>query len=373
MFSLPPFQDIKTRVLGATAADVEHALSVERPSISDLAALLSPAADEYLPAMARRSADITHQRFGSVMQLYAPLYLSNYCKNRCAYCGFSVDNAIDRRVLTLDEAEQEATILQDRGFNHVLLVSGEAPGVLGVDSLEELAVRLRDRFAAIAIEVQPLATEDYARLFTAGITAVAIYQETYDQNIYDQVHLSGPKKDFAQRLEAPARVAAAGMREVGIGVLLGLSDWRAEGVALGAHLAWLRKKYWQTACTVSFPRLRPAEGDFAPLVHVSERNLSQLIFALRIFDPDVGLVVSTREEARYRDGMIGLGPTRYSAGSCTVPGGYAHPEYSGEQFAIGDHRSLDEICETLRKNGYDPVRKDWDATFQRAVAARQAA
>jgi len=255
-------------------------------------------------------------------------------------------------------------ILHQRGFNHILLVSGEAPAKLGVDYLEKLALRLRDRFAAISIEVQPLSTVEYARLFAAGITSVAIYQETYDRDIYKKVHISGQKCDFDYRLETPARAAAGGMREVGIGALLGLSDWRAEGLALGLHLAWLRKNFWRTGLTVSFPRLRPAAGEFQPLAAVTERDLSHLIFGLRIFDPDVGIILSTREEARYRNGMVGLGPTRYSAGSCTAPGGYSNPDLAGEQFAIGDHRTIDEVCAAIRQKGFDPVRKDWDAGFQ---------
>ncbi|OGQ94775.1 MAG: thiamine biosynthesis protein ThiH [Deltaproteobacteria bacterium RIFOXYD12_FULL_57_12] len=364
MFQPPSFSVLQEHLNAPTAADIERVLRSPHLEAADLAALLSPAADAFLSAMARRSAALTSQRFGRVTQLYAPLYLSNLCVNRCSYCGFAADNRISRRVLTIDEAIAEAAILQERGFNHILLVSGEAPKALGVDYLEALALRLRDRFAAISIEVQPLETDEYARLFAAGITGVAIYQETYDRTTYQQVHLAGKKCDFDFRLATPARAAAGGMREVGIGVLLGLADWRAEGLALGLHLAWLRRQFWRTALTVSFPRLRPAAGDFQPLVAVTERDLAHLIFALRIFDPDVGVVLSTREEPRFRDGMIGLGPTRYSAGSCTVPGGYAHPELDGEQFAVGDHRSLQEVCAAIRQKGYDPVRKDWDSGFQ---------
>lgn len=338
----------------------------EGVSIKDFVALLSPAADPFLEAMAERSAEITARRFGRTTQIYAPLYLSSFCSNRCLYCGFSADNRIARRLLTLEEAEQEAMILHARGFNHILLVSGEAPARLGVEYLEKLAMRLRDKFAAISIEVQPLATEEYGRLFRAGITGVAVYQETYDEPTYEKVHPGGRKRDFAFRLASPARAAAGNMREIGIGSLLGLADWRAEGVALGLHLTWLRKNFWRTAFTVSFPRLRPAAGDFEPLTTVSERNLSQLIFGLRLLDPDVGLLLSTREEARYRNGMIGLGPTRYSAGSCTAPGGYSDPATDGEQFTVGDHRSIDEVCQAIRQRGFDPVRKDWDAGFQLA-------
>ena len=364
MFNPPAFENLQQLIYSRTAEDVHRALSVSQPDSNDLAALLSPAAEPYLAEIGARSAEITAQRFGRTTQIYAPLYLSNICTNRCSYCGFSAENKIERRLLSLEEAEQEAKILHHRGFNHILLVSGEAPKVLGGEYLEALARRLRDAFAAITIEVQPLSTEEYGRLFAAGITGVAIYQETYDRRVYDAVHLAGRKRDFDYRLASPARVAAANMREVGIGVLLGLADWRVEGLALGLHLDWLRHQYWRTNLTVSFPRLRPAAGDFTPLVEVGERNLTQLIFAMRIFDEDAGIVLSTREDPRYRDGMVGLGPTRYSAGSCTTPGGYADPHLGGEQFAVGDHRSIGEVCAAIRQKGFDPVRKDWDAVFQ---------
>jgi len=365
LFTLADFQTLAQTVQSPTSRDVEQALAARNPDIHDLAALISPAAESFLPEMARRSALITAQRFGRTTQLYAPIYLSNFCTNRCAYCGFAANNRIARRVLSFDEAEAEAEILHSRGFQHILLVSGEAENVVGVEYLETIALRLRDKFAAVSIEVQPLSTTDYARLFRAGITAVAVYQETYDPELYQQVHLSGKKTDYHYRLETPARAAAAGMREVGIGALLGLHDWRAEGLAIGLHLAWLRKNFWSTAFTVSFPRLRPAAGAFEPLVVVSEKNLSQLIFALRIFDPDVGLYLSTREEARYRDGMLGLGPTRYSAGSCTAPGGYSNPEVTdGQQFSVGDERTVEEVTQAIIAKGFDPVSKDWDSAFQ---------
>jgi len=364
MITIPPFSQLKKKIESCTEEDVARSLRSVHPDIDDLAALLSPAADNYLEAMAARSAAITAMRFGRTTQIYAPLYVSSFCTNRCSYCGFSADNKIERRLLTLGEAEAEAMILHRRGFNHILLVSGEAPAKLGVDYLEKLTLRLRDRFASISIEVQPLSTKEYARLFAAGVASVAIYQETYDRNIYKEVHLSGRKCDYDFRLDTPARAAAGGMREVGIGALLGLADWRLEGLALGVHLAWLRKNFWRTALTVSFPRLRPAAGEFHPLHEVNERDLSHLIFALRIFDHDVGIILSTREEARYRNGMLGLGPTRYSAGSCTAPGGYSDPDRAGEQFSVGDHRTIDEVCVAIRQKGFDPVRKDWDTGFQ---------
>jgi 2-iminoacetate synthase len=363
-FKTADFRELGELVYRCDAADVDKALHKERLSIRDLAALISPAATQRLPDLAARAAAITALRFGRTIQIYTPLYLSSFCSNNCRYCGFSVENKIERRVLSLDEAGREALLLAARGFGHLLLVAGEAPAKMGVDYLEMLAARLRSRFASISIEIQPLSEEDYRRLFKAGITSVAVYQETYDRDVYKKVHLAGPKADMANRLATPARAAGAGMREVGLGALLGLSDWRLEGVSLGMHLAWLRHHYWQTALTVSFPRLRPAAGDFAPMVEVSESDLAQLLFALRIFDHDVGLLISTREEARFRNGMIGLGPTRYSAGSCTAPGGYSNPDQQGEQFAIDDQRTIDEVCRDIRARGFDPVRKDWDAVFQ---------
>ncbi len=364
MFQSPDFPTLSSEIIASTATDVQRALERTRLQLHDLAALLSPAAEPYLQQMAAKSADITLKRFGKTTQLYAPIYLSNYCTNRCVYCGFSADNLIKRKCLTLEEAEKEAGILLDRGFQHILLVSGEAESAVDVEYMEAVALRLRNKFAAVSIEIQPMSTEHYRRLFEAGITAVAVYQETYDRDLYKHVHPSGKKSDYDYRLEAPARVAQAGMREVGIGALLGLADWRAEGLAIGHHLNWLRREFWSTAFTVSFPRMRPAAGEFEPLQLVSERNLSQLIFALRLFDQDVGLIVSTRAEERYRDGMLGLGPTRYSAGSCTAPGGYSESDYEGEQFSVGDHRSLDEVCTMIRNKGFDPVCKDWDREFQ---------
>ncbi len=359
------FARLRRLPAGCTAREVERALAAAgRLDIRDLAALLSPAADPFLPEMARRSAALTEQRFGRTVQIYAPLYIHNFCVNRCAYCGFSAANRVERRLLSPAEVAAEAEVLRARGIRHLLLVAGEAPARMDADRLAAVVRLLRPRFASISIEVQPLAEEEYRRLFAAGVTGVTIYQETYDPEVYARVHEAGAKRDYAGRLAVPSRAAAAGMREVGIGALLGLADWRAEGMALGAHLAFLRKRFWRTSFTVSFPRLRPAAGGFAPLSPVGERDLAHLIFALRLFDPDVGLVLSTREEARFRDGMIGLGPTRYSAGSCTAPGGYGRPADAGEQFAIGDQRSVDEVCRAILDRGFDPVRKDWDQTFQ---------
>lgn len=241
MIHIPPFSELSSTIHSATSRDVEAALTSSKCNINHYSALISPAAEPYLSQMAARSKQITLERFGKTTQLYGPIYLSNYCTNRCLYCGFSADNRIARRCLSIDEAVQEADILLERGFQHILLVSGESEKILGVDYLEEIALRLRDSFASISIEVQPLSIDEYRRLFQAGITGVAVYQETYDRSLYDKLHPAGKKKDYDYRLDTPNRVGGAGMREIGIGALLGLSDWRCEGLALGLHLSWLRK------------------------------------------------------------------------------------------------------------------------------------
>lgn len=364
MLELPLYDKVLSQVQNSTAEDVEAILKKGACSAEELPILLSQAAAEYLPQMAALSQQISLQRFGKTLQIYAPLYVSNYCSNNCVYCGFSAKNTIKRKCLSTDEVLAEANILYERGFRHILLVTGEADKKVGEPELSLIAQELRTKFSSVSIEVQPFSTENYAKLFEAGITAVAVYQETYDRELYAKLHLSGKKSDYDYRLATPDRACSAGMREVGIGALLGLGNWRFEGACIGTHLAYLRKKYWRTNFTVSFPRLRPASGGYEPEQPISTKELTQLIFALRIMDPDVGLLVSTREEEAYRDGMIGLGPTRYSAGSSTTPGGYGTPDAAGEQWDVGDHRPVEEVVRVVRAKGFDPVYKDWDSTFQ---------
>ncbi len=361
----PPSQDtLEQTIHSATSNDVERILKRRSCTAKELPVLLSTAAEKYLPQMAEIASNLTLQRFGKTIQLYTPLYISNYCSNNCVYCGFAAKNKITRKCLTPEEIEQEALILHNRGFQHLLLVTGEAEKKVSAQDLADITDNLKEQFASVSIEVQPFETEDYQLLFEAGVTSVAVYQETYQRKLYDTLHLSGKKKDYDFRLATPERACKAGMREVGIGALLGLADWRIDGATLGYHLEWLRRHYWRTNFTVSFPRLRPATGGFEPLHPVTTRQLSQLIFALRILDPDVGLIISTREEQEYRDGMVGLGPTRYSAGSSTTPGGYSKPDAAGEQWNVGDQRSLKEVVNMLKQKGFDPVYKNWDSTFQ---------
>ncbi len=350
-----------------TAADVEAALA-SRPgsySLDKLAALVSPAAEAYLEPMARAAHQLTIQRFGRTIRLYAPVYLSSYCVNRCRYCGFNTDNDFTRARLSIDEALAEAEILASEGFRDILLVSSEDKRFIGADYLEELATALRKRFSFIGVEIYQMDVADYRRLFEAGVEGVTLYQETYDRDAYAHYHLGGPKADYDQRLAGPDDMGAAGMREIGLGVLLGLADWRIETLALGEHARHLIQRYWRSHVSFSFPRLRAACGVSAETFPhlLTDKNLVQMMLALRLCFSDAGLVISTREPADLRDRLIELGVTRMSAGSRTNPGGYSESDKNTEQFTVHDQRSPAEVGAMLREHGFDLVWKDWDCAF----------
>ncbi len=358
------FSAIATRVRSATPAEVLRALGSTpgRLSLDDLAALLSPAAAPHLEEMARRAHQLTVERFGRTMQLYAPLYLTNVCANVCTYCGFSAQNAIRRKALNDAEILAEARALKALGFDHVLLVTGESAR-FGRDYLAQALRLLRPHFSHLSIEVQPLAEADYASLTADGLGAVLVYQETYDPAAYARHHLSGPKADMAFRLATPDRLGRAGVKKIGLGALYGLSDWRAEAWMLGLHLNYLERSYWRTRYSLSFPRLRPHEGHDIAVTPFDERDLVQAVCAFRLFSPEVELSLSTRERPAFRDQAFKLGFTTMSAGSRTNPGGYASAPDSLEQFEISDDRSPAEVAAFLRTQGYEPVWKDWDSAY----------
>ncbi len=363
-----PAERIRRLMDASTAADVETALrGAFRTPERALAALLSPAAEPHLEALARRGAAITRQRFGRVMQFYAPLYVSNVCVNSCVYCGFNCRNRIARKRLTVAEAVAEAEYLAREGFRHLLLVAGEDPHGVPVAYFEELAGRLRGRFASIGIEIYPLPEADYARLVKAGVDLLTIYQETYDRGLYAELHPAGPKRDFDNRLAAVEAGARAGMAFLGVGALQGLNDWRVENFHAGLHALWLQRRFWRASLSLSFPRIRPAAGAFQPRSLVDDRALVQILCALRIVLPDAALVLSTREPAALRDRLALLGITRMSAGSRTNPGGYTADAESAEgQFSVADERGLAEMRQVLAGLGFDPVCKDWDAAYHAA-------
>ena len=350
----------RRRVDEATPEQVDRLVATGRGRAADLPVLLSAAAAERLEDLAGAASRLTLQRFGRAVRLFAPLYLSNECVSVCTYCGFSAGNEIARRTLTVDEAVTEATALVERGFRHILLVAGEHARIVSKGYLEEVVAALAPLVPQLSVEVQVWDEATYARLVRAGCDGLIVYQETYDDDTYGEVHRLGKKRNAAWRLAAPDRGAAAGMRRLGIGALLGLhGDWRSEALAVAAHAEALTRRWWRCEVQVSLPRLRPAAGGYEPLDPVDDRALTQLVCALRLCLPDVGISLSTREPAALRDALVPLGVTTLSAGSHTEPGGYAEPSEAEPQFEISDDRSPAEVAAALRARGYDPVWKDW--------------
>ena len=360
------FAEVSRTIAAKTPADVHQALSRARSGaalgLDDLAALLSPAAAPFLEEMAQLSHRLTVERFGRTMQLYAPMYLTNVCANICTYCGFSAENRIPRKALNDAETLAEGAVLKRHGFDHVLVVTGESSRY-GTAYLANALRVLRTQFSSLSIEVQPLDTADYAALVDAGLSTVLVYQETYDAAVYPRHHLKGPKSDLRYRLETPDRLGHAGVKKIGLGALYGLSDWRAESWFVGLHLRYLEKNFWRTRYSLSFPRLRPHEGKDIAVTPFDERDLVQAACAFRLFSQEVELSLSTRESERFRNHAFRLGFTSMSAGSKTNPGGYTSAPDSLEQFAIDDERTPEQVAGFLRSAGYEPVWKDWDATY----------
>jgi len=349
-----------------TADDVQTELAAEpgHYSLERLLVFVSPVAEDFLEEMAQLAHRLTVQRFGRTIQLYAPLYLSNFCEGTCLYCGYKKSNRFERTRLTIEAAVDDADILASEGFRHILLVSGNDPEYITVDYLAALTEKLKDKFSSISVEIYQMSQSGYRTLFEAGIDGVTLYQETYDRKTYAHCHPSGPKSDYDYRLETPDRFASAGMRRIGLGVLLGLADWRIDTLALAEHADYLMKRYWQSQVSFSFARLRPAlnvGGEFERLV--PHKNLVQMMLALRLCFADAGIVLSTRERADLRDRLVKLCVTRMSAGSKTNPGGYSGKLDSGEQFQIDDTRTPAEVAEMIKSAGFEAVWKDWDASF----------
>ncbi len=362
------WQEVKESIYAKNEKDVLAAIHKSgKRSLDDFKALLSPAAMPFLEQMAVLSQQLTLQRFGKTMQMFVPLYLSNECKNICTYCGFSLDNPIPRTTLTDDQILKEVAVIKDMGYDHVLIVTGEDNKHVGVDYLENAIKILRPHFSHISMEVQPLEQEEYERLIKIGLNTVLVYQETYHEENYKLHHPKGKKSNFEYRLLTPDRLGKSEIFKIGLGVLIGLEDWRTDSFFNALHLNYLEKTYWQTKFSVSFPRLRPyldkAGNLVKPMVEMSDRELVQLICAYRIFDQELELSLSTRESPKFRDHVIKLGITALSAGSKTNPGGYATAQESLEQFEIHDDRTPAEIAKMLQTQGYEPVWKDWSAIF----------
>lgn len=356
---------LEERLAAVTGSEALNAMGRGTPGADEFLAMLSPAAGEHLEVMARRAHDLTLRHFGRSMGLFTPLYVSNYCSNHCRYCGFATPNSIPRSRLNMDEVKAEGEAIAAMGLGHLLLLTGESPKMAGVGYLEDCVRVLRPLFPSISVEVFPMETRDYARLAAAGVDGLTVFQETYDPELYAELHPAGPKRDFAFRLDTPMRGAEAGLRVVNIGALLGLSDWRREIYATGMHAAWLAQRYPGVDVAVSLPRMRPHAGHFQPARPVSDRELVQAMTALRIFLPRLSITISTRETPDFRDNIVPLGVTRMSAGVSTAVGGHAKPASTG-QFEISDPRSVAEVCAMLHAKGYQPVFKDWEPLEQSA-------
>jgi len=352
---------------GSNTAAVRQAILASHPGPRELATLLSPQADSLLEPMARHARDITLRRFGRTITLYAPLYVSNHCPGGCAYCGFAADRKQVRRRLDDAELARELDALHKRGLEDILLLTGERTPLCGPEFLRSCVEKAASRIHSISVETFAMTEAEYRLLAGSGCIGITLYQETYDPALYNTVHRWGPKRDYTDRLTAPERALAAGMRYFGLGVLLGLGDPVYDALALYMHLQHLRRIHWRAEFSISFPRLRPEAGGFEPAHPVNERMLARLIYAFRICLPDVTLVLSTRESANFRDHMAGTGVNRMSVASRTTVGGYdTGTSPTGGQFDVHDTRNVETFCRDLRGLGLEPVFKNWD----RAVTAK---
>lgn len=351
--------DFSGMLSGVTEVQIARAISKSELQPPDFLALLSPRATDFLEQIAEAARAVTIRNFGRNIFLFIPLYLANYCVNHCVYCGFNADNNITRSKLTLPEVEREANAIAKTGMKHLLILTGESRLESPVSYIKDCVSILRKYFSSVSIEIYPLSTEEYAELIGAGIDGLTIFQEVYDRNIYARVHPQGPKHNYQFRLEAPERAGQAGIRTINIGPLLGLNDWRSEIFMTGLHAAYLQKKFPEIEVSISCPRMRPEVGGYEAEFPVSDRDLVQIILALRLFLPRAGITISTRENAEFRDNLVKLGVTKMSAASSTAVGGYSTTEHTVGQFEISDHRSVDEVRLAIQQKGYKPIFKDW--------------
>lgn len=344
-----------------TDNDILRILEKNKLDQFDFLALLSPKAKNHMEAMAKRARELHLKHFGKSVVLFTPMYIANYCKNRCMYCSYNMDIDIKRHKMTYEEIEREAKKILETELRNILILTGEDPKMSSVDYILGAIDVLGKYFESISIEIYPLKTQDYRKMVEHGVDGLSVYQETYDEDIYDQVHLSGPKKNYKFRLDAPERGLKAGIRSVTIGPLLGLAKWEKETFICGLHLQYLQDKYPEAELGVSVPRIRPGSIDFEKLDIVEARDVVQILLAYRIFLPYVGTNITTREDQTMRDNLVPICISKMSAGVTTEVGGHSlDQEHSGdEQFQISDPRSVDQIKQMLLSKGYQPIVKDW--------------
>lgn len=351
-----------------TAADVKAALEHDTCTIEDFKALLSPAAEPFLEQMAQRARLETSKHFGNTVYLFTPLYIANYCENYCVYCGFNCYNHINRMKLSMEQIEKEMKVIADSGMEEILILTGESRGQSNVEYIGEACKLARKYFRMVGLEIYPVNTDEYKYIHECGADYVTVFQETYDADRYEQLHLLGHKRVWPYRFDAQERALRGGMRGVAFSALLGLSDFRKDALASALHVYYLQRKYPHAEMSLSCPRLRPIiNNDKINPLDVHEKQLCQVLCAYRIFLPYVGITVSSRESAEFRNGIVKIAATKVSAGVSTGIGDH-ESKYTGketdevqgdEQFEIDDNRSLDKMYRDIAEEGLQPVLNDY--------------
>jgi len=354
------FDNIENILNNVKEEDIMNTLRKDELSDFDFLTLLSKEASNHLERIAQRANEITLKHFGKAIIMYTPMYIANYCSNKCVYCSFNIENDIERVKLTLEEIEKEAQFISNQGFRHILVLTGESRKYTPLSYIKEAVMILRKYFDCISIEIYSLTQEEYHELTEIGVSGLTMYQETYNEKVYKKLHLKGPKKDYMKRLNTPENGAKAGLNSIGIGALLGLSDMIQDAFMTGKHVRYLQDKYPEVEYSVSLPRMRPHLGEFQDFVPVDNRKFVQILLAYRLYLPNVGINISTREQENFRDYLIPLGATSLSAGVSTKVGGHtSNKDKTESQFEISDKRSLAEIKKAIKEMGYQPVMKNW--------------
>lgn len=351
--------DFEDYLQSVTSEDIERVLSKESLNEKDFLTLLSPKAENYLEAMAQKASKLSLKNFGKTVVLYTPMYLANYCENKCIYCGYNAENHIKRKKLTLEEVEEEAKAIYAEGIRHILILTGESRYHSSVSYIKNCVNILKKYFSSISIEVYALEEEEYRELTKAGVDGLTIYQEVYNEEVYKKVHIKGPKRDFRYRLEAPERACRVGIRSLGVGALLGLHNFRSEAFYSALHAYYIQQNYPHVELCMSFPRIRPHAGSAIEIHDVNDTNIVQIMLAYKIFLPRAGINITTREREEFRDNLLSLGITKISAGVSTEVGGHSKGIKGEAQFDIADNRSVDEVRDMIIKKGFNPVFKDW--------------
>lgn len=354
--------EIRAHLDKVTPEQVLSSLNKERCDYFDLLNLISPAAVGAIREMREAATRARRRYYGKTVTVYAPLYISNSCINGCKYCDFNARHQYERKSLTLEEIDQETDAIRRSGIDSLLIVAGEDPRIMTVDFLAEVGRRLKQKFSYLSLEVAPQTEDGYKQLYESGYEGLTLFQETYNQELYKELHPFGPKSVYDFRVWSQLRAGKAGMRNLGMAFLLGLDEWRLEAASLGAHAFYLLRECWRSKVQFAFPRITPISGGFQPAHPVDEPELEQLMLAFRIVFPECGMTISTRENPDFRDRMVVCCADNMSAGSRVTPGGYAIlADEDVGQFTLNDSRSVAEVESAIRRNGQEVVRKYWDS------------